>query len=108
MGVWDRAGVELATPGSADRLASVARHVTDCATRPGLSMCVLLAPFSFELVRDLLVKQCCMYSKTCVSKRTKNCFQHQLSLYAGQKFCRMLQGEHFAIRSTYIKLPFVI
>ena len=33
--VWDRAGIELATPGSAVRLASVARHVTDCTTRPG-------------------------------------------------------------------------
>ena len=33
--VWDRAGIELATPGSAVRLASVARHVTDCATRVG-------------------------------------------------------------------------
>ena len=32
--VWDRAGIELATPGSAVRLASVARHVTDCTTRP--------------------------------------------------------------------------
>ena len=28
--VWDRAGIELATPGSAVRHASVARHVTDC------------------------------------------------------------------------------
>ena len=27
--------MELATPGTAVRLASVARHVTDCATRPG-------------------------------------------------------------------------
>ena len=35
MKVWDRAGIQLATPGSAVRLASVARHVTDCATRPG-------------------------------------------------------------------------
>ena len=39
--VWDRAGIELATPGSAVRHAAVARHVTDCgdvtdcATRPG-------------------------------------------------------------------------
>ena len=32
----DRAGIELATPGSAVRQASVARHVTDCATRPGI------------------------------------------------------------------------
>ena len=35
MKVWDRAGMELATPGSAVRLASVARHVTDCATQTG-------------------------------------------------------------------------
>ena len=33
--VWDQAGIELTTPGSAVRFASVARHVTDCATRPG-------------------------------------------------------------------------
>ena len=33
--VWYRAGIELATPGSAVRHASEARHVTDCATRPG-------------------------------------------------------------------------
>ena len=31
--VWDRTGNELVTPGSAVRLASVARHVTDSATR---------------------------------------------------------------------------
>ena len=33
--VWYRAGIELMTPGSAVRLASVARHVTHCTTRPG-------------------------------------------------------------------------
>ena len=37
-----------------------------------------------------------MYSKTCVkrslSKRPKTGFQDQLSLNAGQKYCRMLQG----------------
>ena len=33
--VWYRAGIELATPGS------VARHATDCATRPGPAFCVL-------------------------------------------------------------------
>ena len=37
MKVWDQAGLKLATPGSAVRLASVARHVTDCATRPGIA-----------------------------------------------------------------------
>ena len=53
-----------------------------------------------------------MYSKTCVkqplSKRPKIGFQDQLLLIAGQKYCRMLQGEHSAILSTFIKLPFVI
>ena len=32
-------------------------------------------------------------------------FQDQLSLNAGQKYCRMLQGEHSAILSTCINLP---
>ena len=52
------------------------------------------------------------YSKTCVkqplSKRPKIGFHDQLSLNAGQKYCIMLQGEHSAILSTFIKLPFVI
>ena len=34
--------------------------------------------------------------------------QVQLSLNAGQKYCRMLQGEHSAILLTFIKLPFVV
>ena len=33
--VWDRTGIKLATPESAVRHASVARHVTNCATQPG-------------------------------------------------------------------------
>ena len=40
-------------------------------------------------------------------KKTKIGFQDRLSLNAGQKYCRMLQGEHSAILSTFIKLPFV-
>ena len=39
--VWDRAGIELATPGSAVRLASVARHVTYCA-KPGYHFKIVL------------------------------------------------------------------
>ena len=36
-------------------------------------------------------------------------FQDQLLLtYAGQKYCRMLQGEHSALLLTFIRLPFVI
>ena len=50
-----------------------------------------------------------MYSKTCLkrllSKITKMGFQDQLLLNAGQKYCRMLQGEHSAILSTCIELP---
>ena len=34
--------------------------------------------------------------------------EDQLLLNGGQKYCRMLQGEHSAILSTFIKLPFVI
>ena len=52
------------------------------------------------------------YSKTCVqrplSKRPQIGFQDQLSLNAGQKYCRMLPLEHSAILSTFNKLPFVI
>ena len=63
-------------------------------------------------VLDLLIRNITKYSKTCVQrplfKRPKICFQGQLSLNAGQKYCRMLQGEHSAILLTFIKLPFVI
>ena len=41
-------------------------------------------------------------------RRPKIGFQDRLSLNAGQKYFRMLQGEHSAILSTFIKLPFVI
>ena len=41
-------------------------------------------------------------SKTCV-KRPKFGFQDQLSLNAGQKYCRMLKGVLFAILSTFMK-----
>ena len=53
-----------------------------------------------------------VYSKTCLKRplkrKTKNGFQDRLSLNAGQKYCRMLQGEHSAILSTFIKLPLVV
>ena len=52
------------------------------------------------------------YSRTCLKwplkKKTKIGFQDRILLNAGQKYCRMLQGEHSAILSTFIKLPFVI
>ena len=52
------------------------------------------------------------YSKTCLKqplkKNIKIGFQNRVSLNAGQKYCRMLQGEHSAMLSTFIKLPFYI
>ena len=53
---------------------------------------------------------------SCHSKSPNIGFQDCLSLFAGQKYCRMLQGEHSAILSTlehsailltFIKLLFV-
>ena len=41
-------------------------------------------------------------------RRPKIGLQDRLLLNAGQKHCRMLQGEHSAILSTFIKLPFII
>ena len=35
MKVWGQTGIELSTPGSAVKHASVARHLINCATRPG-------------------------------------------------------------------------
>ena len=42
------------------------------------------------------------------SKRSKIGFQGQLSLNAGKNDCRILEVEHSAILSTFIKLPIVI
>ena len=59
-------------------------------------------------IKKIIIK----YSKTCekqpLSKRLKNGFQDQLSLNAGQKYCRKLQEELSAILLTFIKLPIVI
>ena len=53
-----------------------------------------------------------IYVKTCLKrplkKNTKIGFLDRLSANAGQKYCRMLQWEHSAILSTFIKLPFSI
>ena len=42
------------------------------------------------------------------SQIDKKGFQDRLWLNAGQKYCRMLQREHSAILTTFIKLPFVV
>ena len=48
------------------------------------------------------------FNKGPLKKKTKIGFQDRLSLNAGQKYCRMLQGEHSAIHLIFINLPFVI
>ena len=63
---------------------------------------------SISTVAGKLPFQILEYTVKPLSKRQKIGFQDQLSLNAGQKYCRMLQGEHSAIISTFIKLPFVI
>ena len=64
------------------------------------------------MMRTVIKGLQCIYSKTCVkqplSKRQKIGFHNQIWLNAGQKYCRMLQGEHSAVLLTFIKLPFVI
>ena len=50
-----------------------------------------------------------LYSKTCLTRKTKIGFQDRLSLNEGQKYYRMLRGGgHSVTLSTFIKFPFVI
>ena len=66
--------------------------------------------FTYTLTQTLVCTymyiDCWLYSKTCHKRRLKK--EVQLSLNAGQKYCRMLQGEHSATLLTFIKLPFVV
>ena len=54
-----------------------------------------------EMMGPLLI-----ISQTCLKQPLKK--EDQLSLNAGQKYCRMLPLEHSAILLACIKLPFVI
>ena len=69
----------------------------------------LLLNFSSIYTQIALIS---MYSKTCLKRPLKRTpeigFQYRLLLNGGQKYCKMLQGEHSAILSTSIKLPFSI
>ena len=68
--------------------------------------------FEYQLSLNAAQRDILSNSKTCVkrslSKRPQIGFQDQLLLNAGQTYCRMLQGEHSAIPSTFIRLLFVI
>ena len=67
----------------------------------------LIALFNCVLVVVWLLVQTNL-CKTATLKKTKSGFEDYSWLNAGQKYCRMIQGEHSAILSTFIKLPFVI
>ena len=63
--------------------------------------------FTYTLTQTLewiMYIDCRLYSKTCLKWPLEK--EDQLSLNAGQKYCRMLKGEPSAILSTFIKLPF--
>ena len=51
------------------------------------------------------------YSKTCLKqplkKKTKNCFSRQIIAKCKSKVLQNAPREHFAILSTFIKVPFV-
>ena len=61
----------------------------------------------------IVKKSLFLYSKTCVnckrplSKRQKIGFQNQLSLNAGQEYCRMLQMEHSAVLAYQPSLSYM-
>ena len=61
---------------------------------------------SIQRVKRISARKTCV--KRPLSYRPKIGFQDQLSLNAGQRYSRMLQGGHSAILLTCIKLPFVI
>ena len=69
---------------------------------------LLRGPFKTNLFPERIRMNRKTSFKKPLKKKTKNCFSDRLSLNAGQKYCRMLQWEHSAILSTFIKLPFVI
>ena len=73
----------------------------------GLSKKIVSFCLNSEIIKIPDLIESYLYSKTCVkrplSKRPKIGFQCQLLQNAGQKYCRMLQGEHSAIFSTFNK-----
>ena len=62
--------------------------------------------FTCTLTQTLECKNADYTAKHVLSSHSKK--EDQLLLNAGQKYCRMLQGEHSAILLTFIKLLFVI
>ena len=96
---------------SSDLTIVVNKRSCDRSSRPSASQACQDQPCADWLLGNWTAVSM-VYSKTCVkrplSKRPKVGFQSQLLLNAGQKYYRMLRGEHSATLLTLIKLPFVI
>ena len=73
-----------------------------------LIKCFLDRTFSVFSVADFDFYYIDYNSKTCLKqplkKNTKIVFQYRVLLNDSHKYCRMLQEEHYAIRSAFIKL----
>ena len=93
--------------------SSILYYINSLKLRPLHPLSPIFCQCLFDLDK-LILHQSRMvnYSKTCLKrplkKKTKIGFQDWLLLNAGQKYCRMLLGEHSAILLTYTKLAFVI
>ena len=77
-----------------------------CCTAPILSYRCTISNHKYN--NQCLLSTC---SKTCVKRslskwQKKNGFQDRFSLNAGQKYCKMLQMEHFAIQLTSLSYQF--
>ena len=93
---WDRTGIELATPGSAVRLASVARHVTDCATRPGRSSVMITPLFQFV---------CIMYKTSLTISIQMNFLMHSYFMHIdtiSHLYLRMRKKERWYSRKSIL------
>ena len=92
----------------------ISTKVYHILNRKAIYMATLTSSVDTDEILHLLMDDKCSfkYSKTFVirplSKRRKISFQDQISPNAGQKYSRMLQGEHSAILLAFIKLPFVM
>ena len=94
--------------------------VVECLTRDreaagsNLTGVTALCPWArhiystLELVQPRKTCPCLIERLLMGRKESKQTNQNQLSLNAGQKYCKMLQREHSAKLMTFIKLPFVI
>ena len=105
--VWDRTGIELATPGSAVRHASVARHVTHCATRPGY-----LTLWAFNLAFSIVTSSRSSAAPTPnevyiiqVSSSTSCAYLNDIFEFIIKNINRNIGFFYFRVNQVYINYP---